>query len=301
LVNVYGARSARLSAASGSDDCCRTILDPDCEAVPIDPIPAPVGTAPPVGCGPPPDPEEPCLICTVCCSTWGNACQGVHCENQACVSYLADCDDDSACTSDSCDPQDGCQYEYLCTDEADCSYEGCVDNSCRWVDSSYGASCPDDGESCTWDICDGQGTCIHPPNPAGNCPPDDNECTADYCEDGACVNSDLPDGTPCPDDEDICTLDHCQGGNCTHPEVDCDDDNECTTDTCRSATGCEYDPRPDGTGCEDDGYRCSDDECYNGFCTHPPKECADGNECTYDGCDSETGSCVFPDRPNGTP
>jgi hypothetical protein len=33
---------------------------------------------------------------------------------------------------------------------ADCSFEG------------NGAECPDDGETCTWDVCDGAGTCIHP-------------------------------------------------------------------------------------------------------------------------------------------
>jgi cysteine-rich repeat protein len=33
---------------------------------------------------------------------------------------------------------------------ADCSFEG------------GGAECPDDGEACTWDVCDGAGTCIHP-------------------------------------------------------------------------------------------------------------------------------------------
>lgn len=72
--------------------------------------------------------------------------------------------------------------------DGDCCSRGCTNEA---ADSD----CPDDGLPCTFDECDGAGTCMHPPRPVGAlC--DDGEgffCTADTCDaGGACTHVPIP-------------------------------------------------------------------------------------------------------------
>jgi uncharacterized delta-60 repeat protein len=50
--------------------------------------------------------------------------------------------------------------------------------------------CPDDGNTCTTEGCDGAGTCLHPAGPAGvACTDEGNICTSDVCDAaGACLH-----------------------------------------------------------------------------------------------------------------
>jgi cysteine-rich repeat protein len=76
-----------------------------------------------------------------------------------------------------------------------------------------GASCADDGNVCTDDLCDGNGRCDHPTH-SGSC---DSACTpGGTCADGVCTSSaPAPDGTPCERDGDPCTRETCDGaGGC---------------------------------------------------------------------------------------
>lgn len=82
--------------------------------------------------------------------------------------------------------------------DGDCCSRGCTNEA---VDSA----CPDEGMPCTFDKCDGAGTCAHPPRPAGAlC--DDGEaffCTADTCDaGGTCTHVQIPGCEPLP----VCAL-----------------------------------------------------------------------------------------------
>jgi hypothetical protein len=96
-------------------------------------------------------------------------------------------------------------------------------------------------------------------------------------------------------DNDECTIDTCTVGECTYEDVICDDKNICTTDTCDPLTGCVFTPECDPAGgffC-DDGDECTVDICDElGCCQHEPLPCDDKNPCTTDTCDPAIG-CVF--------
>jgi hypothetical protein len=55
--------------------------------------------------------------------------------------------------------------------------------------------------------------------------------------------------TPCNQDNDLCTVDQCNGsGSCVfNSNLNCNDGNSCTQDSCDSLTGCEYDGAPSNT------------------------------------------------------
>jgi hypothetical protein len=73
-------------------------------------------------------------------------------------------------------------------------------------------------------------------------------------------------------------------------ELDCDDQNECTEDSCENGK-CSHAPL--AATCSDDGDACTDDVCSGALCTHPsnasctcagPADCDDKNPCTDDAC-----------------
>jgi len=96
--------------------------------------------------------------------------------------------------------------------------------------------------------------------------------------------------------------------------LDCDDDNDCTLDSCDPEAGCVHDnkvgPCDDGNPCTagdicvngvcvggefvpgccnsdedcDDGWPCTIGVCEDSGCTAIPADCDDGNECTSDAC-----------------
>ncbi len=93
------------------------------------------------------------------------------------------------------------------------------------------------------------------------------------------------DGNPCTQDVDP----HAAECAClpTHPPVNCDDSNLCTTDSCNPAAGgCVYAP----IDCSD-GDLCTVDACVpaTGQCVSTPIACGDGEI-----CDSGTGQCYDP-------
>ncbi|MCH8149814.1 MAG: proprotein convertase P-domain-containing protein, partial [Planctomycetes bacterium] len=85
----------------------------------------------------------------------------------------------------------------------------------------------------------------------------------------------------------------CIGVCLTDP--DCDDDNECTDETCNAGT-CEYTNLTDP--CDDLLFCNGDDMCAGGSCSiHTGDPCKSGAECA-DTCDEGTGTC---NTPAGTP
>jgi hypothetical protein len=100
-----------------------------------------------------------------------------------------------------------------------------------------GTALPECGNCCPGGGCEGDPECD-----------DANECTTDTCDlkSGQCNNDAVADGTPCTGG--VCTAGVCEGGvECDKP-ADCDDGEECTTDTCDAGV-CGNEPVADGTPC----------------------------------------------------
>ena len=63
----------------------------------------------------------------------------------------------------------------------------------------------------------------------------------------------------------------------------CNDNNECTDDTCDPVAGCLSSFNT--AGCQDGSECTENDTCKNGVCMPgPQKNCDDGNPCTFDQC-----------------
>ncbi|MCB9740383.1 MAG: hypothetical protein H6747_14065 [Deltaproteobacteria bacterium] len=118
---------------------------------------------------------------------------------------------------------------------------------------------------------------------------DGNPCTLDTCAgDNGCKNE--PTTAPCDADGTVCTVgDACAAGKCVKgTALDCNDDNECTVDSCHAQLGCRN-LFAEGKAC-DDGNACSEGEaCKAGACTGAKaKNCDDGKPCTIDACAAGT-------------
>ena len=166
----------------------------------------------------------------------------------------ATCKDGDLCTDDICSPTDGCLHPFnneSCNDGNPCTAnDACVLGFCQGDFSVC-----DDGSPCTVDQCTPQTGCTH-------------TILQGPCDDGnACTSG------------DICGA----GGQCFGQPIFCDDDEECTDDSCDPEVGCTFLPNADDC---DDGSACTEnDHCQNGACAGDFVDCNDGNGCTDDFCD----------------
>ena len=250
----------------------------------------------------------------------GNECLefGV-CSGGVCNAEPVSCDDYNPCTTDFCFPAAGCVYmaaDGACdTDGDNCTTLGtCVDSVCLGQEP---LDCSD-GNDCTTDVCELDGSCSFPPsNDVVECD-DGDECTeGDTCAAGECTPTstvDCNDGGPCVtascdseqgcitspnngaacDDGDPCSGDGvCAAGVC-EPQgnpVGCNDQNPCTADSCDPNSGeCVNALADDGSAC-DDGNACTlGESCWDGACVPASNaDCNDDNPCTADACDAGTG------------
>lgn len=261
-------------------------------------------------------------------------CQGGNCTNPPDL----DCNDGNACTSDTCGPPNGCRNAPIagcCTTDADCADA----SACTVAERCDGGLCIsdpvdcDDGNPCTSDscsptlgcrniavvngiacgdtnVCNGIETCQD-----GACAPgappvcnDGNACTTDGCDPSAgctvaqiagCCSSDAN----CADVSACTTNERCVGNACISDPLECDDGNQCTADGCTAATGCTHTPLPNGQSCGDLDFCDGFETCQAGACAPGTAPlCDDGNPCTTDGCNSDTGcthsalaGCCFTD------
>jgi len=198
----------------------------------------------------------------------GDSCSLVDtCDaNGQCIgSNVTDCNDGNLCTDDICDGQGGCQHPAntrpcddgdLCTQGDSCS--GGLCNPGPPVDCNDGNNCTDDlckpAQGCLYsdntNPCDDQDACSTDDRCGGGIclagPPldcdDSNLCTNDSCNSAiGCVHAD--NSIAC-DDGDLCTpVDLCANGVCSGVgQLDCNDSNICTLDTCDMWTGCGHEP-----------------------------------------------------------
>ncbi|MFT7621088.1 MAG: hypothetical protein ACI9WU_000249 [Myxococcota bacterium] len=110
------------------------------------------------------------------------------------------------------------------------------------------------------------------------------------------------------DDQSECTLDSCQQGECTYKllpgccldDDDCDDGDPCTVEECLATGECKY--LASTVCCEssvdcDDGSVCTVDVCDQGFCssfpdpTVPPGCCAQDSDCLDGPLTCDVGVC----------
>jgi streptogramin lyase len=134
---------------------------------------------------------------------------------------------------------------------------------------------------------------------------DGNACTVDACVDAKCTHSNAPNGTVCSDGNGCTQTDTCQAGACTGSNpVACQAQDQChDAGICDPATGtCSNPNRPDGTACSDGNACTQTDTCQAGSCGGTPVVCTPLDQCHDAGvCDSSTGLCSNPARPDGTP
>jgi hypothetical protein len=224
----------------------------------------------------------------------------------------SDCDDAITCTIDTCDPGSGlcmhvstCNDANACTDDI-CGPTGCVHtpnntpcddgNACTVMDACGGGSCRsggpivcNDGDACTFDACSPALGCVH--LPACN---DRNPCTADACQPATgCSNTPVADGTSCADPNPCNGAEVCAAGVCAPATpLDCDDNNVCTIELCDPAVGCRYTPVAAGAPCPDASVCNGLETCQGSTCqAGTPLGCDDGNACTTDSCNAQSG-CV---------
>ena len=234
----------------------------------------------------------------------GNSCTADdRCDNVGrCLGQFqpdgASCQDGVFCNGD-----DTCQAgECLghagdpCTSSPDC-LATCDEGADACLSTPF-VPCGDDGNPCTDDVCNGSGTCTHPPLPGGTvCRAAATVCdVAETCNGTGApcpVDGFVPNGTACGD---ACTAGGtCQTGQCSGgTPVVCNDANACNgVESCDPNLGCQT-----GTPLDcSDGEPCTDDPCdpLAGCSQHIPlpdgSDCQDGNDCTLlDVCQNDT--CV---------
>jgi cysteine-rich repeat protein len=232
--------------------------------------------------------------CTNRCTVCGDGAMGAGDE----------CDDGNIVSGDGCDANctltacgNGITTAGETCDDGNRSGGDCCSPVCQW--EAYGTSCADDGNECTNDVCDGTGTCNHPPNMAP-CS-DGNLCDgADFCSGGTCS---VHSGNPCAD-EPVCARTCVQTSSLQYAcSVDpagtaCPSDGlTCTSDVCNGAGACTHPTAPNGSTCED-GDRCTTgDTCQAGVCRSGTSTPCD--PCLA--CEAQTGACVVPQAPGCFP
>ena len=227
------------------------------------------------------------------------------CADGVCLGTPYSCDDLLDCTDDTCDGIGGCEHLLAaewCVINNECiaaetlsSDNPCLaclpaENTADYVALADGIGC-NDGEPCTVEDSCLDGACGGVPN---NCD-DGTSCTTNWCEDGiGCQLSPVENGTECDDGESCLLGDQCTDGICESGDVfnACDDNNDCTTDTCKLKIGCQNTPVDDGSDCSDNDACTLGDICDAGECvTNAVPDCNDGIWCSTDFCDSNIG-CV---------
>ncbi len=266
---------------------------------------------------PPCEGGEVCNPATGICEAQPDAPSGTSCENDGDLCTAEVCDGNGSCVADpgndvTCAPADPpCEGGEVCNPATGiCEAQ---------PDSPSGTSCENDGDLCTAEVCDGNGSCVADPGNDVTCAPADPPCEGgEVCNPatGICeAQPDAPSGTSCELDGDLCTAEVCDGnGACV---ADPGNDVTCAPadppceggEVCNPATGiCEAQPdAPSGTSCELDGDLCTAEECDgNGACVADPGNdvtCAPADPPCEGGevCNPATGICeAQPDAPSGT-
>ncbi|MBP46864.1 MAG: hypothetical protein CMH53_02915, partial [Myxococcales bacterium] len=227
------------------------------------------------------------------------------CTAGKCTGAKIKCDDSNPCTTDSCDPSSGCKNNAnndKCDDGNACTAKDvCANGKCAGKDDS--AKKCDDSNPCTKDSCDPKIGCKNDNDDKASCD-DGDACTAkDVCKGGKCqsgantcqckTNEDCKDdGNKC-NGSPVCKNNKCVTDLATVVSCDSSKDTLCLVNTCAKDSGkCAPQPANDGNLCKDGNPCTLGNTCAKGKCKSGEKpKCNDGNACTKDSCDVQTGKC----------
>ena len=145
----------------------------------------------------------------------------------------------------------------------------------------------DDGDLCTLNDACREETCQ---GESLDCS-DQDPCTEDEaCQQGVCIFTAIPDGKTCEGANGCTFAGTCKAGSCEPDEPLCPSEDPCKVGACVDET-CIYESAANFTLC-DDGNACTVyDRCISGSCFGSPMNCKDGEPCTSDSCDPDTGEC----------
>lgn len=169
-------------------------------------------------------------------------CEGPCCDDPCCDDPVCCGDSTCGCSGPCC----GSPINPCCGNPDPCC--GDPDPCCGSPDPCCGVNC-DDGNACTYDICQG-GECPHPPtNEGGACDDDGDPCTDDFCQGTVCIHpfdcgggeSCCPAGQTCCDGVQCCDVEKCCVGDC------CADNETCCNGLCEPSS-CSFTVEP-ATGC----------------------------------------------------
>ncbi len=247
----------------------------------------------------------------------GNKCtEKDGCKDGGCVglpvNVTVTCEDNNPCTKDSCNPSKGCVHAPLssvtcddgnkCTNNDICDAGTCKPGS-NVCDCKADKDCAgqEDGNLCNGTLfCDTSASpfkCKIKESSVVKCDTSiNNACQSNVCnaQSGKCGLDFKTKGTSCDADGNVCTQsDACDGaGKCAAgATVKCDDNNPCTNDSCDPKAGCVYAANTDK--CDADGDACTEGDVCSGKTCLPgkAKNCDDGEPCTGDSCNKQTGKC----------
>ena len=224
-------------------------------------------------------------------------------------------EEDMACERSTCQPADGACVMAPAEDGAQCSDGNTctVDDACEegvclgTFDAGVpGCACQGDADCAHYeddDLCNGRLACfdqmclIDPETIAPACDTDaDTACRKARCvpATGQCQPIDEWDGKACEDGNFCTENDFCFQGQCQYgaPKTCAADD--CNKGLCDSETGdCVVLPKNEGGLCLGDDACAAEARCAGGLClTVAEKDCDDGDPCTFDECDLDTGACL---------
>lgn len=229
-----------------------------------------------------------------------------YCQNGECTpgAQQLPCDDNNACTQDSCVPGAGCKHTSIvafCDDGDPCTQgDYCANGACVGGGSicacKVDADCAvqEDGNLCNGTLkCENSSPdvsvwkCVVKPGTVVACnPQQDTACKQAQCQPatGQCQPTPINEGGMCDDNNMCTTSSSCVNGTCAGAgSLDCNDGEECTVDSCLTATGCKHTAKSNGTPCGQGSFACQQGKCIP--CTCQDKQCGDN------GCGQSCGSC----------
>ena len=232
-----------------------------------------------------------------------------HCVEGTCVGDPVECDDDNPCTDDVCTETGGCEYPAntdLCDDEDPCTLaDQCTDGECSGTPANCDCQTNEDcGELEDGDLCNGILVCNTAELPykcvvaeetivtCGEPSGDEAFCLQAHCDPptGECSAIPNHEGFLC-DNADSCTVNtKCLEGVCSGgAQVNCNDGNPCTDDSCNPVTGCVHENNE--APCSDGDVCTTSDTCSEGACVGGPSlVCDDGDACSgEESCDPGAG------------
>lgn len=218
----------------------------------------------------------------------GDPCTNDYCDGPGKLGINNDwtCVHEPSCEGDECDPETGaciepaeyCENNDWCEQpEGGCIVSECVENQCAYQIVPNGVTCHED--ECSASECmEGECTVVI----EQECD-DGNPCTFHMCDpEVGCQFTEKPDGWECEDDNPCTFSSVCDFGWCM-PAIDmnCNDGNPCTIDVCDPDSGCTH----TDTECEENA--CVDDDdgmwgCDSCFISN--NTCEDGIDATSDQC-----------------